>query len=181
MPRTRLRATQNAKMLRAAMPRRNASLVIARRTAGTGSLGRPRFVARMEWNGGPILREAKAVVVSAWSLHHTPAATVFRSEQVAAGRFRAPDPHYRLSDGIIVRRLSPNSRKIEAEHAADDLIAPRMLEAMGREIANCHCGDMDRISAVRADLEHRSGGWLREAAKAAARAVIQEQAEFSSA
>ena len=31
------------------------------RTAGTGSLGRPRFVALIEWRGGPVLREGDAL------------------------------------------------------------------------------------------------------------------------
>jgi hypothetical protein len=145
-----------------------------------GSLGRPRFVARAMWNGGPILREAKAVVVSAWSLHHAPTVTRIRAAEIAAGRFRAPDPHYRLLKDIIVRRLSPNSRKIEVkESGGGDLISPKMLEAMGCEIGNCQAGDFDRIADIRADLERIRGNWLHEAAKAAARAVTREHADFS--
>ena len=42
----------------------------ARRTAGGGSLGRPRFVAIADWHGGRAVREAKALVPSAWDWAH---------------------------------------------------------------------------------------------------------------
>jgi len=167
-------------VLQSSMPRNSDSVTIAPRTAGLGSLGRPRFVARAMWNGGPMLREAKAVVVSAWSLHHAPTVTGIRAAEIAAGRFRAPDPHYRLLKDIIVRRLSPNSRKVEVkELGGGNLISPRMLEAMGCEIGNCQAGDLDRIADVRAALKQIKGPWLHESAKAAARAVTREHADFS--
>ncbi|MBX9909277.1 MAG: DUF2252 domain-containing protein [Beijerinckiaceae bacterium] len=165
--------------LRAAMPDPDASLVMAPRTAGTGSLGRPRFVARTEWNGGPVLREAKALVISAWSLHFAPDTAAIHASKIATGRFRAPDPHYRVANGIVVRRLSPNSRKIEVEDAAAELLSPDMLDLMGREIANCHADDPARLSALRGDLSCRDGNWLRGAAKAAARTIAREHAEFA--
>ena len=56
--------------LRAAMPDPHRALLAAPHKAGTGSLGRPRFVGRIEWKGGPVLREAKMLVRSAWALHH---------------------------------------------------------------------------------------------------------------
>ena len=39
--------------LRAAMPDPTVSMAMSPRTAGTGSLGRPRFVASGNWRGGP--------------------------------------------------------------------------------------------------------------------------------
>ena len=38
----------------------------ATRRKGGGSLGRPRFIAIADWNGGRLVREAKALVPSAW-------------------------------------------------------------------------------------------------------------------
>ena len=165
--------------LRAAMPDPAASMVMSPRSAGTGSLGRPRFVASGEWRGGPVLREAKAVVVSAWSLRHSPRTRTLRIGEIAAGRCRAPDPHYQVSNGIVVRRLSPNSRKIEVKDAADELLSPRMLKLMGREIANCHASDPDILPTIQDDLTRRGGDWLRQSAKAAAQSIAREQQAFA--
>jgi hypothetical protein len=148
------------------------------RTAGVGSLGRPRVVARADWLGGPVLREVKAVVVSAWTLRHGGDPSI-RVGEIAEGRLRAVDPHYRVSDGLVVRRLSPNSRKIEAKDATEDLLSPDMLTAMGREIAACHAGDGDRVAAIVAHLPGLSADGLRDHAKAAARQIEAEQAAFS--
>jgi uncharacterized protein (DUF2252 family) len=163
----------------AAMPKPHGAVTVTPRTAGTGSLGRPRFVARTDWNGGPILREAKAAVMSAWCLHHAPDDMAIRINEIAAGPFRAPDHRFKESHGILIRRLSANSRKIEVEGSADQLLSARMLEAMGREIANCHAGDTQRAAAIQADLKRRHRTWLRDSAKAAARAVAVEQAEYA--
>lgn len=165
--------------LRAAMPGADAPFAASPRSAGTGSLGRPRFVARADWNGGPVLREAKAVAPSAWSVHFAPGSTAILAGEIARGRFRSPDPHYHVRDGIVVRRLSPNSRKIEVKDAAVELVSPRMLEAMGWEIANCHANASARSAALRDDLARRNGKWLCRAAKAAARAVAREHAEYA--
>ena len=164
--------------LTAALPPDAAAPTVAPRTGGTGSLGRPRFVAKLAWNGGPVLREAKGLVQSAWSLKHAPADTAILAAAIAGGRHRAVDPHYRIFGKIVVRRLSPNSRKIEVKGSAEELLAPAMLEAMGREIANCHAGDAARLTAVRADLAGRPAGWLVQAAQKAAHAVEAEYREY---
>src|SRR5215813_11221816 len=53
------------KALTAALPAAKLSYRVVHRVAGLGSLGRQRFVALAEWNGGLIAREAKALVPSA--------------------------------------------------------------------------------------------------------------------
>ena len=45
-----------------AMPEPGLSIKTARRSAGIGSLGRPRWVGSADWRGAPIVREAKALV-----------------------------------------------------------------------------------------------------------------------
>lgn len=164
--------------LRTALPDPIGPFETFARTAGVGSLGRPRFVARTAWRGGPVLREAKAVVVSAWALRHGGDSAI-RIDDIAAGRFRAVDPHYRVADGVAVRRLSPNSRKIEAKDSADPLLSSDMLAAMGHEIANCHAGDLARAPALTSHLASLPTGWLRANAKAAASQVEVDQAAFS--
>ncbi|KQZ22413.1 DUF2252 family protein [Caulobacter sp. Root1472] len=163
--------------LAAALPDPAAAFETFPRTAGVGSLGRPRFVARTEWRGGPVLREVKAVVVSAWALRHGGDPSI-RAGEIAQGRFRAVDPHYRVADGVVVRRLSPNSRKIEAKDSIDGLLSRDMLAAMGREIAACHAGDLDRVAALQAHFASQPADWLRDHAKTAARQVEADQKAF---
>ncbi len=166
-------------LLRDALPGPSAPFVAFPRSAGLGSLGRPRFVARTNWRGGPVLREAKAVVVSAWVLRHGGDPAI-RIGDIAEGAFRAVDPHYRVADGVVVRRLSPSSRKIEAKdkNAEDKLLSLDMLTAMGREIAACHSGDRDRASALGEHLRRLPPGWLQDHARAAANRIEAEQAAF---
>lgn len=143
-------------------------------TRGTGSLGRPRFVSYLKhWRGGPVLREAKALVPSAWSLSRT-GDQVIRTGIIAAGRMRSPDPHFAVVDRILLRRLSPNSRKIEIKSDAKTLLDGAMLELMGFEIANCHSYDAASVALIGNDLHSRHENWLHEAARAAAEATERE-------
>ncbi|UWU21343.1 DUF2252 domain-containing protein [Rhizobium sp. CB3060] len=166
-------------VLRRSLPDEQLPFVAKPRTAGTGSLGRPRFVADVEWRGGPVIREVKALAQSAWSLRHNPSDTTIHTGVIAAGRARSPDPHYQVVGKLLVRRLSPNSRKIEVEGDAQLLLSPAMLDLMGFEIANCHADDASRIPGILADLDRREVDWLRNSAKAAAVAIGMEQAEFA--
>ena len=99
-------------------------------------------------------------------------------EEIATGRFRAPDPHFSLSGNILVRRMSPNSRKIDVEGSASKLLSSRMLRAMGQDIGHCHAASKDAIALVSSDLSRRRGKWLSGAAKAAARAITREYDAF---
>ncbi|MBB4573108.1 DUF2252 family protein [Rhizobium lentis] len=162
-----------------ALPSGSGAFTAKPRSAGTGSLGRPRFVAYAEWQGGPVLREAKALVPSAWSLHHRPLDVAIRAGEIAAGRARSADPHYRVCGRILVRRLSPNSRKIEIEKHPEILLSPTMLELMGFEIANCHSDDAAAAAAILQDLKARGPEWLHEAARAAASSVSAEQKAYA--
>jgi len=170
-----------AQALAGALPPGSGPFVPKPRTAGTGSLGRPRFVAYAEWQGGPVLREAKALVPSAWPLYHRPQDLAIHAGEIAGGRLRAADPHYRVSGRILVRRLSPNSRKIEIDHDPEVLLSPTMLELMGFEIANCHSNNATAVAAIRLDLKARGNEWLHEAARAAAMNVSAEQKAYSRA
>jgi hypothetical protein len=164
--------------LRSALPAGYRAEAISPRSAGTGSLGRPRFVIQADWRGGPVLREAKALVPSGWTYVHGGSGQL-HGEEIATGRARAPDPHYRVVGSILVRRLSPNSRKVEAKTDPDILLGPRMLGLMGRELANCHAADAARVADVRRNLAERDPGWLRNAAMVAAEFVAEEQREYA--
>jgi hypothetical protein len=93
-----------------------------------------------------------------------------------------------VTDGFIVRRLAPDSRKaelsihpgaqleeevLEKMDDKDALLQKKLLNAMGREIASLHAATAD----VHAVLEHLRGlknrdvEWLHLASKKAAQAV----------
>lgn len=170
-----------AAALKAAMPGLVDDLrLFPRFGSGTGSLGRPRFVATGLWQGGPVVREVKLLLPSVWAFAHGVTNPPIRAAEIAGGRYRAPDPHYRMIGDLAVRRLSPNNRKVEIQDRKQkaSFLSPRLLRAMGREIANCHAGDTARLPAIRKDMESRTGDWLTKAAKIAAQAVEQDRETY---
>ena len=157
-----------------AMPVPGLSVRTAQRSAGAGSLGRPRWIGVADWRGSPVVREAKALAMSAWAHVHAPKANKIRAGEIANGRFHSLDPWYGIEKGLVVRRLSPNNRKIDAESGGPELFSDDMLQLMGFELANVHLGVADRRSAITRDLGRRKRGWLAEAAKRAAKACTRD-------
>src|SRR5256885_17230124 len=89
-----------------------------------------------------------------------PYTTLFRAKtlrcyEIATGTYRAPDPWYALTDDVIVRRLSPNNRKLDAETHPLELIDKKMLRAMGRDLAAIHLGLTDARKIGRASCRER--------------------------
>jgi hypothetical protein len=168
------------KALNAALPESEITLTYWPRTAGTGSLGRPRWVGFATWRGAPLLREAKALVSSGWTRANGDASQRVRLNDIARGKFRSPDPWYRASGTILVRRLSPNNRKLEIGDRIDAsiLLHPDMLWAMGRDLAAIHVGVRDRRDAIRADFDKRKKRWIRANVEAAAEFVRGEHEEW---
>lgn len=168
--------------LERAMPEQGMAFDTARRVAGTGSLGRPRWIGVAEWRGAPIVREAKALLPSAWSFVHGKPDVPILSGEIASGRYRSPDPWQQVADGIATRRLSPNNRKIEAHSskAMGDirLHGQKMLSAMGVELANIHLGTDDVRAAIKKDLGARKSGWLVVEVEKAAKAVLADYKQF---
>jgi hypothetical protein len=171
-PERYLAAVANAK------PEPRLSIKTARRVAGTGSLGRPRWVGIADWRGAPVVREAKALVTSAWCRIHAASHREVRAGEIANGRFRPLDPWYRIVNDVVVRRLSPNNRKIEVEKRKSALFTRDMLETMGVELANVHLGTADRRDAIKRDLKMRKRSWLTVNARAAAEATTREYQEW---
>lgn len=157
-----------------AMPASDLAIRTARRTAGAGSLGRPRWIGVAEWRGSPVVREAKALAMSAWARVHSPKSRKICAGDIANGRFHSLDPWYRIEKSLVVRRLSPNNRKIEVESGIPKLFSNDMLELMGFELANLHLGVADQRSAILRDLGRRKKGWLAEAARRSAKACTQD-------
>ncbi len=171
------------KALASSLAGRSTNFATARRKAGVGSLGRPRWIAvadRRDDEG--IVHEAKALVTSAWHLARgTPNAPV-RASDAANGRYRSPDPVYRAEGGIVVRRLAPDYGKFEIDKKGEPVLAPEILRAMARDLANVHLGTGNETAlrdAITADLKARKSGWLvHDTAKAAA-AVEQEWRSYA--
>lgn len=160
--------------LAAAMPDPDLAIAAARRIAGTGSLGRPRWVAIADWHGGPVAREAKPLLPSAWSLVRG-GDRKLRFAEIASSRFRVADPWLKVRKGVIVRRLAPNSRKLDFPALADPGLMRRLLTAMGAELANLHSARRSRARAVADDLAARKPAWLRDAAGRVAEATRQDR------
>jgi uncharacterized protein DUF2252 len=155
-----------------------ASLVrFASRAKGGGSLGRPRYVAIARWRGGQIVREAKALVPSAWDWAHGREGEP-RFLQLAVGQFRAPDPHLALSHGFIIRRIAPDSRKLDLGDRAGARFRLDLLRAMGFDIGAIHAATKAASAKILDDLGGRTKDWLHDAAKDAAMAVEQDHAEW---
>ncbi len=157
--------------LLATMPAPRLSIRTARRTAGTGSLGRPRWIAMADWNGAPVVREAKAVIVSAWLRAHGGRKTRISCQAIANGHYRAVDPWHRFTKSTVVRRLSPNNRKVEVDDDPAALLSSQMLEAMGFDLASVHLGVVNRAAAIKRNLARRKSGWLEDLATKMAAAV----------
>ncbi len=163
--------------LRNSLPKGAEVVRYASRTKGVGSLGRPRFVAIASWNSGRLLREAKALVPSGWDWAHE-AVKPSRALDVAYGPFRSPDPHLRCEQNFILRRIAPDSRKIEVADGevldlTDDLIA-----AMARDLASVHMASAQGTRIAQA-LASRPRRWLRDAAEAARRATEEDFASYA--
>ena len=162
-----------------AMPDRTLEMAVFPRQAGAGSLGRPRFVGIAgNWRGGPVVREAKAALPSAWTLANGRGSRTLHITQIATGRFRAPDPWFALEDDIVVRRLSPNNRKLDTEAHLLELMSKRMLRSMGRDLAAAHLGSTDRRREIKRDIARRKPRWLESAVERAADFVRREHRQW---
>lgn len=148
----------------------------ASRVAGAGSLGRPRYLAIADFQGGRVLREAKAVVPSAWYWARGAKTTRSDIETLSRGPSRAPDPRLKVLGNHVFRRLAPDSGKIELGGMCRE-IDERLFRAMGAEIGSIHSsgGGVDQILD---DLESRKADWLARASKKAAKLAKDDQKEW---
>lgn len=149
----------------------------ATRSKGGGGLGRPRHVAVADWRGGRVVREAKALVPSAWEWAHGRAAAGSRFMSLATGRFRSPDPFLAVHGRFIIRRIAADARKVDVEDLAGEPTRA-LLEAMGLDLGAAHADDSAGAAAIRADLDTRPDDWLHKAAKDAAAAVEADHAAW---
>jgi hypothetical protein len=167
-----------AKGLTASLPKDAENIRFGSRVAGGGSLGRPRYVAVAYWRGGQVLREAKALVPSAWTWAHGGKSKASHFRKLANGKYRAPDPFLDVHGKFIFRRLAADSLKIELADVSGSAIKIGILEAMGFDLASIHAAGAPGAAALAADLRKRPRGWLTGAAKTAAAAVKRDFKEW---
>ncbi|MBS7809853.1 DUF2252 family protein [Roseococcus pinisoli] len=160
--------------LKDALPKGATDIAFAPRQAGLGSLGRPRFVAMANWRGGPVAREAKSRLPSAYLYARMPHSRLADPVALATAPHRAPDPWFQATEKLVLRRLAPDSQKIEA---GGEVSLNRLLKAMGGEIANIHAeGDAPTIKAEEKAL---GTGWLAEGARRLADQVRKDLKSFA--
>jgi hypothetical protein len=148
---------------------------VAHRVAGLGSLGRQRWIALTEWQGGSIAREVKAVAPSAWAWANDRTTRPKHYYQAIIDRsVRAPDPYLRIGKRWLVRRLAPDCVRIEISDLPKERDETGLLYAMGRETANIHLGSNNAITAIQQDLARRPAGWLYTAAEAMVYSVTKD-------
>lgn len=166
--------------LRAALPDPRLPYRIMRRVAGVGSLGRPRFVALAHCGGGLVAREAKARVPSAAVWLNVSTATGPAVMQTILKRaVHMPDPFLDVQTGWTVRRLAPDCSRVELTDLPRIRDEAKLLRAMGWETANVHLGTPRRD--VAAHLAHQPRNWLNDAAKAMAKAVVEDWRDWAGA
>ena len=168
-------STSARKALAAAMPDTDhVRWLVKQRTAGVGSLGRPRWVAILDWRGGLIAHEAKARVPSAVLWAADSRRTPDYSTQVVERSVRAPDPYLQFRRRWIVRRLAPDCGRLELADLAGDRDERRLLEAMGWEAANIHLGDPRAAAQALRHVRKLDRTWLRQAAEDMAGALTND-------
>ena len=163
-----------AKALKSAMPSWKLRYRVVHRVAGLGSLGRQRFVALAEWDGGQIAREAKALVPSACVWIGGEKDDRSQYDRLVKQAIRCPDPFLDLRKDWIVRRLAPDCSRVELAMLPKGHDEYKLLEAMGRETANIHLGTKRAVGKVTRDLNKRPSGWLHTAAKAMVQVTTED-------
>lgn len=93
--------------------------------------------------------------------------------EALARAVRCPDPHVRVRGRWLLRRLAPDSSRIELGELPKERDEIRLLHAMGWETANVHLGCRN-ARAVGADVRRRGWNWLYEAARHMAGAVTRD-------
>ena len=157
------------------LPRHDLPYRVVHRVAGEGSLGRRRFTALADWDGGRIAREAKALAPSAalwaagtdgpWEILYT---------AILGRAARCPDPFLQVQGAWVVRRLGPDCSRVSLAQLAPVRDEEALLAAMGRETANIHRGANGAPTLILAHLKTLGKVWLPEAVETMADAVLKD-------
>ena len=147
---------------------------------GLGSLGRPRFLAMGENNGGMIAREAKSVAPSAllWAEGRKAEKDNRFLEKTVNGAVRCPDPFYQARKGWLVRRLAPDCSRIDISELRHHRDPALLLSCMGAETANIHLGGKKAPKRIGEDLRKWPANWLLDATERMHGLALEDWKEF---
>jgi hypothetical protein len=165
-------------LLKQAMPDRTLNYRVVHRRAGLGSLGRERFTAVAEWQGGNIAREAKALLPSACVWAGNLRTQRIYYPDILRKAVRAADPFMDVLRGWVLRRLAPYCSRIELQQLPRGQYAGKLLRAMGRELANMHLGTPGTAAMAGRDLRQRGSKWLHHAAADMIEATLTDWKEW---
>lgn len=166
------------KALQSLLPDPRVHYRVARRVAGTGSLGHPRYVAVFDWKGGQIALEAKQAAPSACAWARPGGSNAIHYEKILKRAVRCPDPFVRLSGRWLIHQLSPEASPIEIESMNGQKNQDKLLHAMAWETANVHLGTPQAVSRITNDLRKHPANWLRSAVKDMAKKTIDDWKEW---
>jgi hypothetical protein len=156
------------------LPAKGLHIKIAHRIAGLGSLGRERYVAISDYDGGRVAREAKALAPSAAVWAAGKGSIKLRYQEIIDSSVRCVDPFVRLKQGWIIRRLAPDCTHVELNELPKKPDESKLLFSMGFETANIHLGSKRQIKAVVKDFAKRPKKWLHEASAAMVQATRKD-------
>jgi len=133
---------------------------------GLGSLGRRRYLAIIDWQGGRMAREAKDVVASAclWAKGKEGGKGNSWLEKTVRAAVRCEDPYYQVRQGWLVRRLGPDCSRIDIDELVHHQDLAELLYCMGQETANIHLGTPKGRKRIRESWADLSSDWLETAA-----------------
>jgi hypothetical protein len=151
--------------IRGLLPERHLPLKFLHRIAGLGSLGKQRYTGIGHWRGGPIVREAKVLTISAshWAEGNKRGGKI-RYEEILRHSVRCPDPKVEVCGTWLVRRLSPDCFRIRLAILPKKRDEQELLYSMGWETANIHLGSVAPGILLR-NLKTKPKDWLCDAAK----------------
>lgn len=173
-----------AKAIANELPEGDVKLTYGQRTAGQGSLGRPRIVGMSFYKGGDIAREAKAQVPSAcvWAQLERQfglgSASANYQKELIASSVHNQDPFLDVHEGWVVRRLSPDCSRLELGDLPRNRDEKLLLYMMGVETANIHLATEGAAPAILAYLKTKPKDWLVDAAKKMAKVTRQDQRDW---
>jgi hypothetical protein len=81
---------------------------------------------------------------------------------------------------LIIRRIAPDSRKVDLSDDAGAALHVDLLRAMGFDLGAIHAADADAGAAISRDVRGRASDWLHKAAKTGAAAVQADFEEWKS-
>jgi hypothetical protein len=150
---------------------------------GLGSLGRRRYLALLDWQGGRMAREAKSVVPSAWLWANGQRAGEGNPwlERIVRSAVRCADPYYEVRRGWLVRRLGPDCSRIDIDELINHEDLASLLHAMGQETANIHLGTPKGRKRIRESWSHLPPDWLETAAHQMLKLSLKDWHRFKSA